>query len=365
MTRRPARRRVQAGGVAAGLCLILLWGAPSASTAGGFYCGGLKATIVGTPGPDVIRGTSGDDVIHGRGGDDVIYGREGNDVICGGIGDDTIYGGPGNDVIHGGSGNDVIYGGSGNDRLYGSSGDDRLYGHSGDDILDGGIGSDTCHGGPGFDAARNCEKVVATESGQVPWPLLRPGPKQVALTFDDGPHSVYTPRILDVLGRHKVQATFFVIGSAAEKNPRLLKRMVNEGHSVQNHTYNHPYLTRYSDAVVADQLNRASRIIEAGTGSRPNCMRPPFGAISARVRAVASGVGLATIMWDVDPWDWKRPGSAAVATRVLNATSGGDIILLHDTAGTSTVDALPRIITGLRARGYEFVPICAIPGIAP
>ena len=84
-----------------------------------------------------------------------------------------------------------------------------------------------------------------------------------------------------------------------------------------------------------------------------------------RVRSLAASRGLATIMWDVDPWNWKHPGASAVAARVLTSVAGGDIVLFHDTAGWSTIGALPAIIEGLQARGYEFVPICTTPGVAP
>ncbi len=159
---------------------------------------------------------------------------------------------------------------------------------------------------------------MATEVGQVPEPLLRPGPHQVALTFDDGPAGTYTEQILDILARYDVPATFFVVGGKAAARPDLLRRMAAEGHSVQNHTYSHAWLTRYSDAAIADQLTRASDVIEEVTGAAPACFRPPFGAVSDRVRRVAAGLGLATIMWDVDPWNFKRPGAGC--GRLLGAT---------------------------------------------
>ena len=84
--------------------------------------------------------------------------------------------------------------------------------------------------------------------------------------------------------------------------------MIDEGHSVQNHTYGHYWLTRYSDATITDQLDRASQVITDATGVAPHCLRPPFGAVNDRVRSLAAGLGLATIMWDVDPWDWSARG---------------------------------------------------------
>jgi peptidoglycan/xylan/chitin deacetylase (PgdA/CDA1 family) len=249
----------------------------------------------------------------------------------------------------------------GADLVYGEAGDDWLEGGDGDDILRGHDGVDRCDGGPGRDDAATCEQFVATEVGQVPTPRVRPGPTQVALTFDDGPSPAYTRRILDILEEYGVPATFFVIGRSAAENPELLERMAADGHSVQNHTYSHYWLTRYPDATITDQLARANQVIEELTGETPNCYRPPFGAVNDRVRSLAADLGLATIMWDVDPWDWKHPGTSAVASHVLSRTTGGDIVLFHDTAGWSTIGALPAIIQGLRARGLEFVTICSDP----
>ena len=353
---------------------------------------GGRDTLLGGGGADAVDGGSGNDALYGGPGDDLLSGGMGDDQVSGADGDDTLAGGPGIDTLNGGPGADGLEGGDGPDRLFAGDGADRLAGGRGDDLLqggrgadhlaggadgdtlaggedddtlEGGTGSDTCDGGPGRDSATACEEVRATEDGQVPQPLTRPGPHQVALTFDDGPASLYTSQILDILDRYDVPATFFVIGRQAAEEPGLLRRMAEEGHSVQNHTYGHYWLTRYSDDTIADQLTRANQVITDATGVAPHCMRPPFGAVNDRVRSVAAGLGLAAIMWDVDPWDWKHPGAGAVTSRVLGATGGGDVVLFHDTAGGSTIGALPSIIESLRARGLEFVPICSIPGTAP
>ena len=321
--------------------------------------------LYGGTADDVLRGGDGDDHLYGLGGPDDLSGLEGSDELDGGEGDDTLHGGEGNDTAHGAPGADSVFGDAGDDLIYGEAGDDRLYGGEGDDTLRGLDGADRCDGGAGRDDAANCEEFVATEVGQVPQPRLRPGPIQVALTFDDGPSPAYTARILDILEEHGVPATFFVIGRSAAENPELLARMAAEGHSVQNHTYGHYWLTRYADATVTDQLARGNQIIQELTGDAPNCYRPPFGAVNDRVRSLAAAQGLATVMWDVDPWDWKHPGSYAVSSHVLSRTAGGDIVLFHDTAGWSTIGALPAIIDGLRARGLEFVTICADPEPPP
>ena len=315
-------------------------------------------TALGGLGDDVLRGGAGTDRLHGQEGRDTLLGGEEDDLLRGGEGDDAADGGPRADRLHGGRGDDYLLGREGPDLLLGEEGDDFLSGGDGDDVLRGGAELDRCDGGSSRDDAAGCEAVAATEVGQVPRPLFRPGPTQVALTFDDGP-SAYTAQILNVLGKYGVTATFFVIGRQAAADPALLRRMTAEGHSVQNHTYSHYWLTRYPDSTIADQLARSNQVIEEYTGELPHCFRPPFGAVSDRIRSVAAGQGLASIMWDVDPWDWKHPGSAAVASRVLGRTGGGDIVLFHDTAGWSTIGALPSIIEGLRARGLELVPLCS------
>lgn len=260
--------------------------------------------------------------------------------------------------MQGGADGDFLQGQEEDDRIYGGPGDDYLTGDDGDDELRGNDGRDLCDGGDGWDDAGTCEEVAATEAGQLPRPLYRPGPNQVALTFDDGPNT-YTTRILDVLDRYDAPATFFVVGASAADNPDLVQRMVADGHSVQNHTYGHYWLTRYSDATVADQLARGNAVIEQLTGATPACFRPPFGAVNDRIRSIAAGLGLTSIMWDVDPWDFRHPGPSAVASHVLSRANGGDIVLFHDTGGWSTYGALPAIIEGLRARGLELVTICS------
>ncbi len=206
-----------------------------------------------------------------------------------------------------------------------------------------------------------CAALIGATTDEIeePAPLrTRPRSGMVALTFDDGPHPTYTPIVLDILDAYGVKATFFVIGRSAELYPQIVEEMVRRGHSVQNHTYDHAWLTRYSNWGVEKQLADGSAAITAITNSEPRCFRPPFGAISSRVRGVATGLGLEAIMWDVDPFDWKTPGSITVARHVVRYSGDGDIILLHDPSGRSTYNALGDIITGLRARGLEFDTLC-------
>jgi len=194
-------------------------------------CAGRPATIVGTSSDDTIRGTAGDDVLRGGAGGDNLSGGDGADRMRGGDGDDSLSGGPGADRLTGGEGADLLQGddddtpddGHGPDRLFGGVGDDYLSGDGGDDTLRGEDGTDRCHGGKGQDAAASCEAVAATESGQSARPLLEPGPGLVALTFDDGPSGLYGGRLLDILARYRVPATFFVVGERAEARPDLVR----------------------------------------------------------------------------------------------------------------------------------------------
>lgn len=351
-------------------------------------------TLWGGDGDDQIFGGTGPDVLAGQAGRDSLYGEEGSDTIEGGRDDDRLSGGTGNDVIGGGSGDDVLMGddgddhlsgGGGNDQLWGGEGADRLRGDSGDDsltggpgadYLDGGVGADTlsggdgddyliggrgmdtCRGDAGIDEAKSCESTESTEIGDRPPIRTRPASNAVALTFDDGPSAVYTPIVLDILAEYDVEATFFVTGSNAKRYPKLIQRMIDEGHSVQNHTCGHAWLTRYDNRGVIQQIECQNDIIEEITRIRPRCVRPPFGAVNDRVRSLIAGLGMKTVMWDVDPWDFQRPGSSITAARVLRATGPGDVVLLHDTAGHSTYNALHTIIPALRKRGYTFETLC-------
>jgi peptidoglycan/xylan/chitin deacetylase (PgdA/CDA1 family) len=375
--------------LAAGLAL------PSASASYDPMCQGRPITIIGdasdnvligTPGPDVIDGFGGNDTIDGGGGDDVICGGPGDDHITGGTGADSIDGGSGNDtirggpgadsvaggpdddvikggargdVLYGGEGDDVIHGGSGHDDVSGGWGDDDLSGGLGDDHLGGGADLDRCAGGPGVDTANACESPVTTEIGDRPPVVDHPGKGRVALTFDDGPDPRWTPHVLDVLAEYHVHATFFVIGYKAAKYPDLIRRMIREGHSVQNHTHSHAWLTQYSDSTVHREIGTGrDEIAAAGLGVESRCLRPPYGAISTRVRNIAAEERQTVVLWDVDPQDWAHQDSAYITRHVLTYTGSNDIVLLHDGAGSAAGNALPAIITGLRSEGLKPVSIC-------
>ncbi len=186
------------------------------------------------------------------------------------------------------------------------------------------------------------------------------GPHEVALTFDDGPSS-YTLSVLGVLTRYHVPATFFTIGYLAAGRPDLLIAEANAGMSIEDHSWDHADLTRLSIPAIDDELTRSANAIKAAIGHRPTCFRPPYGSTNSTVAAEGTRLGLAEILWNVDPSDYRQPGANVIASRVLATASGrGLVIGIHDGGGdrSQTVAALPTIIQGLRDRGYTFVHLC-------
>lgn len=181
--------------------------------------------------------------------------------------------------------------------------------------------------------------------------------KYIALTFDDGPQPTHTPRLLDILKRRNVKATFYVIGRSVASHPSIVRRTVAEGHEIGNHTWSHPNLQKLSDSQVRSELNKTRDAIIAACGVKPRTMRPPYGSMSTRQRQwVHSEYGYPAVLWDVDPLDWKKPGSSVVASRLISGTKNGSILLVHDLHGSS-VDAIPRTIDSLLRQGYQFVTV--------
>ncbi len=179
----------------------------------------------------------------------------------------------------------------------------------------------------------------------------------VALTFDDGPHPVNTPRLLDILKQRNAKATFYVVATNARRYPEIMRRIVAEGHEIGNHTVNHPNLAKLSDDAVRKELRGCHEAIVAATGIAPRTMRPPYGAItSAQKSWIRKEFGYPTIMWSADPLDWKRPGASAVTSRLVSGASPGGILLAHD-IHAGTIDAMPSTIDQLLARGYQFVTV--------
>ena len=175
----------------------------------------------------------------------------------------------------------------------------------------------------------------------------------VALTFDDGPHKVYTPKLLDGLKKRNVRATFFVLGESVEQNPDLIKRMSKEGHLIGSHTYSHVQLTKLSIEEAEEEIHRANQSIYEACSQYPKFVRPPYGSWN---KTLEEKTDMNAILWSVDPYDWKIQDKDRIVKEVLENVEDGSIILLHDIYETS-VDAALEIVDELKKQGYLFATI--------
>ena len=185
----------------------------------------------------------------------------------------------------------------------------------------------------------------------------------IAMTFDDGPDAKLTPKLLDILKERHIHVTFFVLGQRVAEHPEILQRAVAEGHEIGNHSWDHPQLTKLAEGGLQHQMGDTSAAIKQAIGHNPTIMRPPYGATNPRLnRAFEKEYGMKVILWSVDPFDWKDPGSKVVESRILSGwkESGGAkpgaIILSHD-IHKGTVEAMPATLDALLAKGYKFVTV--------
>lgn len=176
---------------------------------------------------------------------------------------------------------------------------------------------------------------------------------RVALTFDDGPHPVYTKRLLDGLQSRGIRATFFVVGENISGSEDLIRRMADEGHVIGNHTYSHIKLSGITDAEACGEVQKTDALVRALTGSGTEFIRPPFGSWK---KTLECELEMIPVLWDVDPLDWTTKNTGVIVQRVLGDVEPGDIILLHDFYGSS-VDAALEIADQLLAQGYELVTV--------
>lgn len=176
--------------------------------------------------------------------------------------------------------------------------------------------------------------------------------KMIALTFDDGPN-YNTSKVIDVLNKYDIKATFFVLGSRAINNKDILKKMADSGMEIGNHTYNHLLLTKYDENKIRSEIENTSEVIYSATKKRPRLLRPSYGSVNNKIKKVAN---MPIIIWDIDTLDWKYHNSKRITSRVVNKVRDGDIILMHDIYSAS-LNALSNIIPILQDNGYEFVTI--------
>ncbi|PFG41522.1 peptidoglycan/xylan/chitin deacetylase (PgdA/CDA1 family) [Isoptericola jiangsuensis] len=177
----------------------------------------------------------------------------------------------------------------------------------------------------------------------------------VALTFDDGPVAD-TERLLEILDRKDAPATFFLVGSNVERNPGIARDILDAGHLVANHSWNHPLLTTLDDADVREELRSTTDAIVDATGFRPYLVRPPYGDVDDRVRGIATSAGMDVVLWSLDSDDWRTRDPKRVREDVMDRVTDGSNILMHD-IHPSTVDAVGPLIRALRKEGYTLVPV--------
>lgn len=175
----------------------------------------------------------------------------------------------------------------------------------------------------------------------------------IAITFDDGPSSRYTGRLLDGLKERNVKASFFLIGENAKENPELVERIYKEGHLIGNHTYSHVQMTHLSEEAAVREIEKTDQVISAITGEHVAYMRPPFGAWQ---RELEVRMEVLPVLWSVDPLDWTTENVDEIVSKVVTEVEEGDIILLHD-CYASSVEAALRIVDILQKEGYEFVTV--------
>jgi peptidoglycan/xylan/chitin deacetylase (PgdA/CDA1 family) len=177
--------------------------------------------------------------------------------------------------------------------------------------------------------------------------------KKIALTFDDGPHPVYTAQMLDLLEEEQVKATFFLLGENVEQYPELVSEIADRGHLIGNHTWHHVQITTLSAEEAQEEIRRTSDLIESLTGKGTEYVRPPFGTWNQGLEA---DMDLIPVMWSIDTLDWTTRNVDWIVRQVQKEAGEDDIILMHDSY-SSTVQAVGRLIPLLRAEGFEFVTV--------
>ena len=183
--------------------------------------------------------------------------------------------------------------------------------------------------------------------------------KKVALTFDDGPHPRYTPKILNLLKEYNITATFFIIGINAQNYPDALKQIVASGCEIANHTFTHKNIRNMTESEIEKEILRCEQTIYNLTGIKTSLFRPPEGACVAQAKNAVSTLNYNMILWSLDTMDWAHTPSDIIINDIVKNISDGDIILMHDyvSSPNTTLDALRSIIPILLEEGYEFVTV--------
>ena len=183
--------------------------------------------------------------------------------------------------------------------------------------------------------------------------------KKIALTFDDGPHPRNTPKILDILEKYQIKATFFIIGVNAKNYPEALSMVAEKGHEIGNHTYSHSLLKSKCKNEILKEIIDTEKEISKKTGISTALIRPPCGIYDSNLLEIAAENQYKVVLWNIDTNDWSHASGESIVSNVLNKVKGGDIILFHDyiSGENNTCQALQIIIPKLLMQGYEFVTV--------
>ncbi|MDA8345755.1 MAG: polysaccharide deacetylase family protein [Thermaerobacter sp.] len=201
----------------------------------------------------------------------------------------------------------------------------------------------------------------AAPEGAVPKPPLRTVAivkKELALTFDISWGTVMPPKVIAILVREKVPATFFLSGPWSGQHPELVALLKRDGFQIESHGQAHVNYSGLSNAQVQENISKAQTILEQVAGTKTDMVRPPNGDYNRRTLQVAESMGYTVVLWGTDSRDWMNPGVGAITSRVLRLAHPGDVVLLHASDTCKQTDlALPAIISGLRSQGYQFVTV--------
>lgn len=185
--------------------------------------------------------------------------------------------------------------------------------------------------------------------------------KQAALTFDDGPDGRFTPQILDILKKYNVKATFFVIGRNAQKYPKVLERISDEGHVIGNHSWDHKDFTKLTDNDLYEEIHKTETLLDRQLGSHFPLIRMPYGAFNDNVVKDIAAQGYYNIYWSVDTEDWSGISPSAIKKNIRKELRPGTIVLMHSSgqskAISNTVKVLPEVIEMLQKGGYKLVTV--------
>ena len=210
------------------------------------------------------------------------------------------------------------------------------------------------------------QNPTARKFANIPKPAEKPKPapaaptptvanKTIALTFDDGP-GPYTEKLLDILDKYDAKATFFLIGSKVSARANTLRRMQSRGHQLGNHSWSHPELNKVSAEQLASEIDQTNNAIKQAVGTKPNIIRPPYGAFNRAVLEQFRQRGMSAVVWSVDTRDWADRNSEIVCSRAIAGARNGAVVLMHDIHPTS-VNAVPCILNSLKQQGYSFVTV--------